>query len=88
METTYYTTAEAARILGTHQKTVAAWARRGRLAGARLRLGSPKLGYEIPRELIDGLKAGRWTLETLPAELPPAELDGGARHGDGGGAAD
>jgi excisionase family DNA binding protein len=81
MNKDYYTTEEAANVLGTHQKTVARWAAEGRFVGAYMPLGSRRKGWRLPVKVIDDLAAGYPTLDDLPPAETPATKNGGKSDG-------
>ena len=69
MEDREYTAHEAAEMLNIHLKTVTLYCRQGKLPGARLRLGSRRLGYRIPARAISALLAKGYP-DAPPERLP------------------
>jgi hypothetical protein len=53
------TSLEASKRLGVHVTTVTRWCQLGKLAGARLRNGSRKLGWQIPALSVMLVQEGR-----------------------------
>lgn len=74
-----HTSAEAADRLGVHVKTINRWCRRGRLPGAYLALGSRRLGWRVPADLIDLLAEGGYVRPD--GLLQPAPHVAGAAEG-------
>jgi excisionase family DNA binding protein len=64
-ETSVYTLAEAAELLGVHYETVARWVRTGKLGGVKL----SRRKVVIPKERLDALLAGSGP----GREAPPLE---------------
>ena len=70
MHSKYYTVKDVAEMLNLTVTTVNRWCRAGRFSGARLRLGSPALGWQIPRDVVDSL------LEEYGEQKGPEPLPG------------
>ena len=85
MQNEFYTSRQAAALLGLHVKTITRWCRSGKLPGARLSMGNRKLGWRIPISPVEVLL--QWEEAILPEgsmHMPPSSPDREARDGTGG----
>ena len=85
MQNEFYTSRQAAQLLGLHVKTITRWCRSGKLPGARLSMGNRKLGWRIPISPVELLLEGGVFLKDGSIPLPlAAPADREARDGTGG----